>query len=99
MKLQIIQNNLENNCGEKELFINNVYVGNYLASTYNNWYLNKIQQGMRSIPNIGKYVNGLIYKKTGIEITTNDDVLKICRLLSVNSIGEWFENYMRTNND
>lgn len=99
MKLKISKTIFDENSKEEiSLIINNINVGTYTLGTYSKWYLQRLNKGERTIPNVGKFVSGLLKKKYGIDTrnwnSDNDLLENDLKIMGSNSVGEWFEQYM-----
>lgn len=93
----------ENSEEQVPLIINNLNVGTYTLGTYSKWYSQRLDKGERTIPNVGKFVNGLLMQKYGIDTrnwgSDNNILENDLKTIGCNNIGEWFDKYMESNID
>lgn len=90
-----------NSTERKNLIIFDKNVGTYNFGIFSKWYLSRVQKTKTTIPNIGKYVCGLLCKEYQIDIK-NLDILEIVEEKikeNYQDIGEWFEEKVLKEND
>ena len=88
------QNYNESDNEQIHLIINNMDVGTYSSNLYNKWYIKRINEGKRTIPDISKYIVGLIYNLYNIDLYYEKDMHKINQIIGYENIAKWFESYM-----
>ena len=97
IKMTISKQNYNESDNEQiHLIINNVDVGTYSSNLYNKWYIKRINEGKRTIPDISKYIIGLIYNLYNIDLYYEKDMHKINQIIGYENIAKWFESYMES---
>lgn len=89
----------ENSNEKKDLVIFNENVGTYNWGLFSKWYISYIDKTGKSIPNIGKYVCGLLCKEFLIDIKDINTLRLIEQDIQkeFKDIGQWFEEKVLKN--
>lgn len=82
-----------NSSEEKELIIFNRPVGTYNFGLYSRWYLGRMKNTGRTIPDVGRFVCGLLCREFNIDINNVDALISVENNIKeqYKDIGKWFE--------